>query len=89
MSSLDLYDEIRNPREISKLCSCSAVVSSSSRIFSSTNVLISGVITVGLPELGRLTMVLVSSYLRKSLAMPTLEATMSSSSNSDAIDGAR
>ena len=65
------------------------MVSSSSHILASTMVFISVVITVGLPEPGCLTMVPVSLYLLKSLAIPTREAIMSSSSNNDAIDGAR
>ena len=58
------------------------MVSSSDCICSSTMVLISGVITVGLPDPEHLTMVLVCLYWPISLAMP-------SSSNKGAIDGAR
>ena len=83
-----VFLDILNPCDVRRTWSCSAVVSSSDRIFSSTMVFISGVITVGLPEPGHLMMVPDCLYLPISLAMPTLEATMSSSSSKHAIDQA-
>ena len=79
--------KILNSQDISKLRSYSVVGLSYSHIFACMKVFILSVITVGLSELKCLTtyVLLVFLYFLINLVMPTLEATMSSSSYKWAI----
>ena len=79
--------EMVYPCSFSMACSWTAVVSSSSCIFCSTNALISAVILEGWPEPGLLAMLPVSWYFFRNLAIPTRVAQSPSSSSKWQIVG--